>query len=92
MFPLSHGGSTRPGALFTLKSVRVFWPTRPGALFTLKSVRVLPFCLPLEKVLVPGGPFVMGTNLEPPYPGDGEGPARLVVVNDFWLDEAEVPC
>jgi sulfatase modifying factor 1 len=39
---------------------------------------------------VPGGAFVMGTNVPPPYPGDGEGPARLVVVSAFDLDVAEV--
>ena len=36
------------------------------------------------------GAFVMGTNSPPPYPGDGEGPPRLVVVSDFLIDEAEV--
>ena len=41
-------------------------------------------------VRVPGGAFVMGTNVPPPYPGDGEGPPRLVVVSSFSLDEAEV--
>jgi len=41
-------------------------------------------------VHVPGGAFVMGTNAPPPYPGDGEGPSRLVVVSDFLIDQAEV--
>jgi len=41
-------------------------------------------------VRVPGGAFIMGTNIPPPYPGDGEGPPRLVVLSDFELDEAEV--
>jgi formylglycine-generating enzyme required for sulfatase activity len=45
---------------------------------------------PERMVHVPGGPFVMGTNLPPPYPGDGEGPPRLVVVSSFHLDEAEI--
>ncbi len=43
-----------------------------------------------DMVSVPGGAFVMGTRLPPPYPGDGEGPPRLVVVSDFFLDRAEV--
>lgn len=39
---------------------------------------------------MPGGAFVMGTSAPPPYPGDGEGPPRLVVLSDFRLDRAEV--
>ena len=43
-----------------------------------------------DMVAVSGGAFVMGTRIPPPYPGDGEGPPRLVVVSDFLLDRDEV--
>ncbi|NXD05975.1 SUMF1 enzyme, partial [Nothocercus nigrocapillus] len=40
-------------------------------------------------VTVPGGVFTMGTD-EPEIPQDGEGPARRVHVNTFYMDQYEV--
>jgi iron(II)-dependent oxidoreductase len=45
--------------------------------------------LPAE-VLVPGGPFVMGTT-EDPWAWDNERPAHTVEVPPFWLDTTPVP-
>lgn len=40
-------------------------------------------------VLIAGGQFKMGTD-KPVFVQDGEGPARKVTVNDFYLDVHEV--
>ncbi|HEX6380861.1 MAG TPA: ergothioneine biosynthesis protein EgtB [Acidimicrobiia bacterium] len=45
--------------------------------------------LPEREVLVPGGPFVMGTDLEP-FAYDNERPAHTVDVDDFSIDTAPV--
>ncbi|HLI24088.1 MAG TPA: formylglycine-generating enzyme family protein [Acidimicrobiales bacterium] len=37
-----------------------------------------------------GGEFLMGTDDEDGYPGDGEGPARPVEVGAFWIDATAV--
>jgi iron(II)-dependent oxidoreductase len=42
-----------------------------------------------EMVLVPGGPFVMGTSTEP-WALDNERPAHRVEVRAFWLDTVPV--
>lgn len=41
-------------------------------------------------VLVPGGPFLMGNERDPAFPGDGEGPVRAVDVPAFWVDTTAV--
>jgi gamma-glutamyl hercynylcysteine S-oxide synthase len=46
--------------------------------------------LPAE-VLVPGGPFTMGTSAEP-WALDNERPAHTVDVPAFWLDTTPVTC
>ncbi|XP_043932341.1 formylglycine-generating enzyme [Protopterus annectens] len=42
-----------------------------------------------QMVLIPGGVFIMGTD-EPAIPQDGEGPARRVHVDQFYMDVFEV--
>jgi sulfatase modifying factor 1 len=37
-------------------------------------------------VLLPGGPFLMGTDDGEGYPADGEGPVRRVTLGPFWID------
>lgn len=49
-----------------------------------------PFISPTNRMVhIPGGAFVMGTD-NPVIPADGEGPARSVTVDSFWLDIHEV--
>jgi len=43
-----------------------------------------------EMIFVPGGAFIMGTNKPAPYPGDGEGPPRIIALSDFLLDKDAV--
>jgi gamma-glutamyl hercynylcysteine S-oxide synthase len=45
--------------------------------------------LPVREVLVPGGPFTMGTSTEP-WALDNERPAHAVHVDAFWIDTAPV--
>jgi iron(II)-dependent oxidoreductase len=45
--------------------------------------------LPAAEVLVPGGPFVMGTDIEP-FAYDNERPGHLVDVDPFFIDTAPV--
>jgi iron(II)-dependent oxidoreductase len=45
--------------------------------------------LPADEVLVPGGPFMMGTSTEP-WALDNERPAHLVEVAPFFIDTAAV--
>src|SRR3954447_19522662 len=45
---------------------------------------------PDEMVLLPGGPFLMGTDDREGYPADGEGPVRKIRLNPFWIDRAAV--
>uniref|UniRef100_A0A8C4T354 Formylglycine-generating enzyme n=1 Tax=Erpetoichthys calabaricus TaxID=27687 RepID=A0A8C4T354_ERPCA len=42
-----------------------------------------------QMVLIPGGAFLMGTD-EPGIPQDGEGPARRVHIQSFYMDMYEV--
>ena len=41
-------------------------------------------------VLIPGGPFWMGSEDPDVFPGDGEGPVRRVDVRAFWIDPVAV--
>ncbi len=41
-------------------------------------------------VLLPGGPFLMGTASREGYPDDGEGPVRKVRLDGFWIDRLAV--
>ena len=41
-------------------------------------------------VLVPGGPFLMGNDREPFFPGDGEGPVREVDLPPYLVGESAV--
>jgi formylglycine-generating enzyme len=41
-------------------------------------------------VKIPSGPFAMGTNSALAYPADGEGPKRMVVIDEYWIDETAV--
>ena len=41
-------------------------------------------------VQIPAGPFSMGTNNALAYPADGEGPKRMVDLDEFWIDETAV--
>ncbi len=41
-------------------------------------------------VRVPAGPFLMGNDRDPAFPGDGEGPVRQVDVAAFWVDTTAV--
>ena len=54
--------------------------------------RPAPVAQPSRKgqVLVPGGDFWMGDSHGEGYEGDGEGPARVVTVEAFWIDETSV--
>ena len=45
--------------------------------------------LPVREVLVPGGPFTMGTSTEP-WALDNERPAHAAHVDAFWIDTAPV--
>ena len=45
--------------------------------------------LPAEEVLIPAGPFVMGTDVEP-WAYDNEGPAHQVDLPAFWIDTVPV--
>ena len=40
--------------------------------------------------LINGGKFLMGTNYEKGFVGDGEGPPREVCVDPFYIDETAV--
>ncbi|XP_052285712.1 formylglycine-generating enzyme-like [Dreissena polymorpha] len=42
-----------------------------------------------QMVLIPAGTFTMGTN-QPVFVADGEGPARKMTINEFYLDKYEV--
>lgn len=44
----------------------------------------------LSLLSLPGGTFMMGTDSDEGFPGDGEGPARAVHVADFRIAEAAV--
>ncbi|SVB31261.1 uncharacterized protein METZ01_LOCUS184115, partial [marine metagenome] len=37
-----------------------------------------------DMLLINGGKFVMGTNYEDGFPGDGEGPPREVYIDPFY--------
>jgi formylglycine-generating enzyme required for sulfatase activity len=41
-------------------------------------------------ILLPGGPFLMGTDYSEAFPADGEGPVREVIVSPFWMDRYPV--
>jgi sulfatase modifying factor 1 len=41
-------------------------------------------------VPIPGGKFLMGTEINDSFPGDGEGPIREVEVNPFYMDQVTV--
>src|SRR6187401_2737779 len=41
-------------------------------------------------ILIPGGSFLMGTDDAVGYPADGEGPAREVALDPFWIDATAV--
>ena len=41
-------------------------------------------------VLVPGGPFLMGSDDHEGYPEDGEGPVRMVALAPYWMDATTV--
>jgi sulfatase modifying factor 1 len=41
-------------------------------------------------VPIPGGKFLMGTESDDSFPGDGEGPIREVEVSPFYMDECTV--
>jgi len=43
-----------------------------------------------EMCLVAGGKFIMGTNYDKGFPGDGEGPAREVYIDPFYMDYTAV--
>jgi len=42
-------------------------------------------------VRIPGGEFRMGTDRDDGFPADGEGPARDIMVDPFYIDEYAVP-
>src|SRR4051794_39482559 len=46
---------------------------------------------PDEMVLLPGGPFLMGTDDREGYPAAGEGPLRRTRLGPFWIHRAAVP-
>jgi sulfatase modifying factor 1 len=39
-----------------------------------------------EKIYLPGGEFLMGTNGNLGYSSDGEGPERLILINPIYID------
>jgi sulfatase modifying factor 1 len=39
---------------------------------------------------LPGGEFLMGTDLAEGYVSDGEGPARRIMLDPFWIDRTAV--
>lgn len=41
-------------------------------------------------IKIPGGEFMMGTSSKEGFPADGEGPARKVKVNSFFIDQTTV--
>ena len=41
-------------------------------------------------VKLPGGTFLMGTDTDEGFPGDGEGPVRETQINPFWIDATAV--
>ena len=41
-------------------------------------------------VLLPGGPFLMGSDDHESYPEDGEGPVRMVALAPYWMDATTV--
>jgi formylglycine-generating enzyme len=41
---------------------------------------------PEQRVLLPGGTFLMGTDYERAFAQDGEGPVRPVTVDPLWVD------
>jgi len=43
-----------------------------------------------KMIMVRGESFLMGTNEEDVFPADGEGPARQVTVDDFYIDQHTV--
>lgn len=43
-----------------------------------------------EMILLPGGPFLMGSESADTFPNDGEGPVRQVTVDSFWMDQYAV--
>ena len=43
-----------------------------------------------EFVFLKGGVFRMGSDRQDALPNDGEGPSRLVTVNDFWIANVTV--
>jgi formylglycine-generating enzyme len=45
---------------------------------------------PEDMVAVPAGEFLMGSEDALAYPADGEGPARTVYVDAFWMDACTV--
>src|SRR5687767_14442686 len=40
--------------------------------------------------LIPGGPFLMGTDTKDGFPADGEGPIRKVHLKTFLIDKTAV--
>uniref|UniRef100_A0A8C7EFE7 Sulfatase modifying factor 1 n=1 Tax=Nothoprocta perdicaria TaxID=30464 RepID=A0A8C7EFE7_NOTPE len=65
---------------------------RPGEPLTVcKRLQITLWVLlfALQMVAIPGGMFTMGTD-EPKIPQDGEGPARRVHINTFYMDQYEV--
>lgn len=39
-----------------------------------------------DMIYIPGGNFLMGTNLKEGFPADGEGPIRNITVDPFYID------
>jgi formylglycine-generating enzyme len=57
----------------------------PVALSRIKSSHAIP--LPVRpEILLPGGPFLMGTDYPFGFPDDGEGPVRRVTLSPFAID------
>lgn len=66
-------------------------PERPGSTAVLDA-GVMPV-KPLNRdgmVRIPAGEFLMGTNSGVAYPIDGEGPERVVRLEEFWIDTMAV--
>ena len=66
-------------ATLQLRSARYPVPPGPGAALSPSAA----------EVLVPGGPFVMGTDTDP-WAYDNERPAHVVDVPPFWIDSTPV--
>ncbi|MUK89426.1 SUMF1/EgtB/PvdO family nonheme iron enzyme [Ornithinibacillus sp. L9] len=64
--------------------------TPPNELLNNSSVSSAKIFNQDEMVHIPGGRFLMGTNLEEGFPADGEGPVREVVVDPFYIDSQTV--